>query len=154
MPEARRLKKPVNSIQGDPVKTEVLRTRREPTIMKFSADALRSLGQEHAILTAMAPEGMSFECALIPEAWAQVAYRAARPREWVGSDIVLHGHDYKWRANLQILAIVRDAFKQPCGLKVACVGPSVDPKTGKAVPINAATGLPWVDPKEAAEEAA
>lgn len=154
MPEPRRLKVPTKSVQGEPVKTEVLRKKREPTIKKFTADALKSLGQKHAILTTIAPEGMSFEGALIPGAWAQAAFRATKPQDWIGSDIVLHGHNYQWRAHLQIVAVVRDAFKQPCGLQVSCVGPSVDPKTGKAMPINVATGLPWSDPKEAAEEAA
>lgn len=154
MPEPRRLKKPANSVQGEPVKTEILRARRDPTIMKFSQGALKSLGQQHAILTAVAPEGMSFDGALIPESWAQVAFRATKPHEWIGSDIILHGHNHAWRANLQIVAIVRDKFKQPCGLQVTCVGPSLDPKTGKAMPVNVATGFPWVDPKEEETEAA
>lgn len=153
MPEVRPLKKPTKSNQGEPVKTEVARTTREPTILKFSQSAMRGIGQQHAILTAVAPRGMTFENALVPEAWGPVAMRAARPREWIGSDIIVHSADYKWRAHLQILAIVKDAFKQPCGVQVACIGPSVDPKTGKCRPVEVATGLPWFDPKEAEEAA-
>ena len=160
MPEVRPLKKPP---QAEPKKTaqrtQVVQAPREPVIQKFVANSMHLIGQDYAILTVTAPAGMTFENALAPEAWVNVSRRVvqgvdSRRREWIGSIVHAHSADQSWFAHLYIRAIVYDRFKQPCGLQVACVGPSVDPKTGKAAPINVATGLPWVDPVEDAEEAA
>jgi hypothetical protein len=160
MPEVRQLRKPPQAESKKTIsKPPVQQIPREPVIQKFASNAMHLIGQDYAILAVTTPAGMTFENALVPAAWVNVCRRVvlgpdSRFKEWLGSDIILHGPDLKWRANLQIVAVVYDKFKQPCGLQVACVGPSIDPKTGKAMPINVATGLPWVDPKEAAEEAA
>lgn len=161
MPEVRQLRKPPASQanKGNPVPTpEVPKEPRAPTIKKFPNGAIQVLGHDYSVLTIKAPPEMTFENALVPEAWVhasrKVAMDANRRREWIGSLIHIYSEGHKWFAVLYIRGIVYDKFKQPCGLQVACIGPSVDPKTGKAMPIDLSTGLPWVDPKEAVEEAA
>lgn len=147
-------------VAGTPVPTrEVPKTLREMQVRKFPQSSMQIIGQDFSILTITAPADMSVDEALIPEAWVNVSRRVAmdstnRRREWLGSLIHVHSATHAWFAIFYIRSIVYDKFKQPCGLQVACIGPSVDPKTGKACPINVATGLPWVDPKEDTEEAA
>jgi hypothetical protein len=160
MPEVRQLKKPPQAEQKKIVeRPPVTQVPREPVIQKFTANSMHLIGQDYAILTITAPNGMTYENALIPEAWVNVCRRVvqgadSRRREWLGSIIHLYSPTHAWFAHLYIRAIVYDKFKQPCGLQVSCVGPSIDLKTGKAMPINVATGLPWIDPKEDIEEAA
>lgn len=160
MPEVRQLRKPPQAEQKKTVeKPTVKQIPREPVIQKFASNSMHLIGQDYAILAVTAPASMTFENALVPEAWVNVCRRVvqggdSRRKEWLGSIINAYSANHSWFAQLYIRAVVYDKFKQPCGLQVTCVGPSVDPKTSKAMPINVATGLPWVDPKEDAEEAA
>lgn len=160
MPEVRPLRKPPQAEQKKVVeKPPVMPIPREPVIQKFASNSMHLIGQDYAILAVTAPLGMTFENALVPAAWVNVCRRVvqggdSRRREWLGSIIHLHSPTHAWFAQLYIRAVVYDKFKQPCGLEVSCIGPSLDPKTGKAMPINVATGLPWADPKEDTEEAA
>lgn len=160
MPEVRKLKEPVKSqlVEGKPIPTpDVPREPRAPKVKKFPNGAIQVLGHDYSVLTIKAPSDMTFENALIPEAWVHASRKVAmdtnRRREWIGSIIHLHSANGEWFAELYIRKVVYDKFKQPCGLAVTCIGPVSDPKTGEAMPVNVATGLPWVDPVEEAEAA-
>lgn len=159
MPEVRQLKKPPQAEQKPvAVRQPVPQEPREPTIQKFTKNSMQLIGHDYSILTVTAPSGMTFENALVPGAWVNVSRLVAKNassgrNEWLGSTIHVHAADRAWFAELYIRAVVYDKFKQSCGLEVTCIGPSADPKTGKAMPIDVATGLPWVDAK-AVEEAA
>lgn len=156
MSEARQLKKPVttDAKYGNPRPSrEVTREPREPEMKKFPQGAMQVLGHDRSILTITAPPEMTFENALVPGAWVNASRRVAmdtnRRREWLGSLIHLHAAGGDWFAILYIRAVVYDKFKQPCGLQVSCIGPSIDPATGKACPISTVTGLPMVERAEA-----
>lgn len=162
MSEARQLRKPAATqiSQGTPVPTpEVPREPRAATVKKFPNGAIQVLGHDYAILTIKAPPEMTFENALIPDAWVHASSKVAidtnRRREWLGSLIHLHSANDEWFAVLHINKVVYDRFKQPCGLHVSCVGPSINLKTGEARPIEIATGKAWYDhPKVKEVEAA
>lgn len=161
MAEARQLRKPPASqvSQGIPVPTPAVpKEPRAPTVKKFPNGAIQLIGHDFAILTIKAPPKMTFENALVPEAWVhaspKVAMSTSTRREWLGSLVHLHSADGKWFAVLYINKVIYDKFKQPCALDVSCIGPVVDPKTGEARPIELATGKAWYDPKQEDAEAA
>ena len=121
---------------------------------KFPPSALKPLGYgDTQIMTAVAPPGMTFTEAMQPIAWSTVAAFVARDvlstrnlKDGVGSLIVLDSEDGTFHALLRIGRVQRDGMNNPCGLDLICIGPSVDLTTGKAAPIDLATGKAWVDP--------
>lgn len=138
-------------VAGTPVPTpEVHQTMRAVQIRKFPPSSLQLIGQDYSILTATAPKDWNFEDVLKPGAWVHVASRVAKTadkRDSVGSLIHVRSADHRWFAVLYIQEVLYDQMKSPCGLKVTCVGPIVDAKTGKACPIDIDAGTPWREPQ-------
>lgn len=134
-------------VAGKPVPTpEVPKTLREVQIKKFPPSSLQLIGQDYSILTVAAPKEWSYADVLNPGAWVHVAYRVAKSadmRDSVGSLIQVRSADHRWFAVLYLQAVLYDQMKSPCGLKVTCVGPIIDPKTGVACPIEIDSGRPW-----------
>lgn len=136
-------------------------TLREAQPKKFPPSALKALGYgDCEIMTATAPRGMSFSEALLPIAWSSVASVVARDsmstrnlRDGAGTLILLDSEDGSYHAHLRIRKVIRDKLNNPNGLDVMCIGPSFDPQTGEARPINLATGKAWVDPVKPEEKA-
>jgi hypothetical protein len=128
-----------------------VQTLREAQPKKFPPSALQVIGHDYDTLTITAPADWTFEDAMRPVAWANVCRLVARAelsgqRNKIGSIIELRNVSHTFFARLYIKEVMFDHLKNPCGLKLICVGPSFDPKTGEARPINLATGKAWVDP--------
>ena len=124
-----------------PVKP-VAQTLRQALPRKFKPSNLQEMGQDYSILTVTAPADWSFEDVLAPIAWANVFGLVARDalntrRDKIGSLIEVRSEDHAYYAVLYIVQVLKD------GLAVQCIGPSLDPKTGKACPVDVKTGLPW-----------
>jgi hypothetical protein len=130
---------------------------REVQVKKFGPSALKSLGYgDREIMTLTAPAGMTFAEVMAPIAWNNVANIVARDalntrnlKDGVGSLIILDTEDSSYLAHLRIRKVVRDKVNNPCGLELDCIGPSIDPKTGEARPIDLKTKKAWVDPAPA-----
>lgn len=123
----------------------------------FAPSSLKPLGYgETEIMTITVPAEWNFEDLMKPIAWVSVAgpiaANAIRTQvDRIGSLIYATSAGGKFMAWLRISEIVRDEMKNPCGVKVMCIGPSIDLKTGRPCPMDLRTGLPWVDPEKPKE---
>lgn len=93
-------------------------------------------------VSAKIPAGMPFEEVFRPTFWANVVHVfkkdiIANNPDRSGAIIHLRTEDHAFYAKLYVRAVLRN------GLIVQCIGPSFDPKTGKACPVDLATGMPW-----------
>ena len=91
--------------------------------------------------------GMPFEEVFRPGFWGNVVHLfkkdiIAGGADRAGAIIHLRTEDHAFYARLYVRAVLER------GLLVQCVGPSFDPKTGKACPIDLATGGPWYGPTD------
>ncbi len=126
----------------------------------FAPSSLKPLGYgETEIMTITVPADWTFEDVLKPIAWTSVvgpiAANATKTQvDRIGSLIYATSAGGKFMAWLRICEIVRDELKQPCGVKVMCIGPSFDVKSGKPCPMDLKTGLAWIDPEKPEEKAA
>ena len=143
---------------GQPVPSApVERTLREVQPKKFGmmTSQLQFIGHDYSLLTIKVPADWTFEDVLKPEAWVNVCWRVAKDQTNTRIDSagsIIQAHHKEWLAELYIQEVIYDHLKSACGLKVTCIGPVCDPKTGKACPIDIATGLPW-QPKKAVADA-
>lgn len=136
--------------------------QRQARQRTFSASSLTPLGYGRTeIMTIDVPPEWTFADVLRPLAWSSVvgpiAANAAKTQvDRIGSLIYVNTLDNRFMAWLRITAIERDELKNPVGVKTQCVGPCLDPKTGRPCPLDLKTGLAWVDPEpaEAASTAA
>ena len=140
--------KPVKSTAPVAPVKPVAQTLREAQPRKFPPSGLQVIGQDYDVLTITAPAEWSFEDVMKPVAWSNVCGLVAKDalntrRDKIGSLIEVRTADHAFYAVLYIGAIVLDHLGKPCGLSVQCIGPSVDPKTGKSCPVDVKTGLPW-----------
>lgn len=140
-----------------PAKAQSLRETKPKT---FAPSSLKPLGYgETEIMTITAPGDWDFTDVMKPIAWTSVANQVAANAiktqiDRIGSLIYLNDAKGRFMAWLRISGIVRDHLNNACGVKVMCIGPSIDVKTGKPCPLDLATGLPWVDPAKPEEKAA
>lgn len=141
--------KPAVPVASTPMRAERLRRALVKQMKDFQA-----LGYgDTEIATATVPSGATFAQVMAPESWANVAPRVAEDplktqKDRVGSLIVLRTEDNSFFAWLRINKIVRNNLGGPCGIEVMCIGPCVDTKTGRPMPLDLKTGLAWVDPPE------
>jgi hypothetical protein len=145
---------------GRPVAaTKLDQKPREAKAKSLPPSSLKPLGYgETEIMTLTLPPEWIFEDVLRPVAWAivvgPIAANAIKTQsDRVGTLIYVNTADNSFMAWLRIGKILRDAMNNPCGVEVLCVGPSVDPKTGRPCALNLKTGLPWVDPVKTADAA-
>jgi hypothetical protein len=145
-----------------PAPTAVTQARPEQKLRdtkprSFAPSSLKPLGYgETEIMTIAVPADWNFEDLMKPVAWVSVAGPIAANAiktqvDRVGSLIYATSAGGKFMAWLRIDEIVRDEMKNPCGVKVMCIGPSIDIRTGRPCPMDLKTGLPWVDPEKPRE---
>jgi hypothetical protein len=142
-------KKPAKTAAPEP--TREPQTLRAVQIKKVPPSGLKEMGfGAHTVLTADVPPDWSYEDALVPEAWANVAHMAARGaagsnHDMLGSVIEVRRADHAWFAQFYIAGITRDSLGHPNGFRLVCVGPAtgadgkccpVDPRTGYALEQN------------------
>lgn len=123
-----------------PVVQKTMREQQPPTLKPSEFEE-----SQYAFLdvSAKVPAGIAFEDVLRPTYWTNVVQIFKRDKLAGGTDragafIHVRTEDHAFYAKLYVRAVLER------GLIVQCVGPSVDPETGKACPIDLATGGPWV----------
>jgi hypothetical protein len=98
---------------------------------------------------AMLPAGWDFEDALLPDFWTFVApsmqanAAANFTQDRLGTVVEIFAQDHAFYGKVYIKGLRRNAQGQANGAYVVCIGPSIDPTTGKPAPIDLATGGPW-----------
>lgn len=154
---ARNIAAPASAQAATPAKAQTLRETKPKT---FAPSSLKPLGYGVTeIMTITVPGDWDFADVLKPIAWTSVANQVAANAiktqiDRIGSLIYVSDAKNRFIANLHISGIVRDHLGNACGVKVMCIGPSIDVKTGKPAPMDLTTGLPWVDPAKPEEKAA
>lgn len=81
-----------------------------------------------------------FSDALRPGFWAHVAQGlrgSMAQADRTGAFIDLGTVDHAFYALLYVRAVTKE------GLEVQCIGPAIDPKSGRTCPVDLSTGLPW-----------
>lgn len=99
-------------------------------------------------VSAKMPAGMPFEAVYLPGFWGNVVHLFKKDVISGGSDragaiVHLRTEDHAFYAKLYVRAVLER------GLIVQCIGPSIDPETGKACPIDLMTGMPWTGQRDA-----
>lgn len=104
---------------------------------------------QYAFLDASAkiPAGMPFEEVFRPGFWGNVVHLFKKDIisggvDRAGAVIHLRTEDHAFYARLYVRAVLER------GLLVQCIGPGFDVKSGKACPIDLATGGPWTGPTD------
>lgn len=134
-------------------------TLREAKPKTLPPSSLKPLGYgETEIMTLTLPPEWTFQDVLNPHAWTivagPIAANASKTQpDRVGSLVYVNTADGSFMAWLRINRILRDHMNGACGVEVACVGPSIDLKTGRPCALNLKTGLPWADPVKPADAA-
>jgi hypothetical protein len=121
-------------------------TLREAAPRKLKPSSFQGSEFARARFDAVMPAEWDFEEALRPAFWSYVVHEFKRNqltggRDRVGAFIDLGTEDHAFYAQLYVRGTTTD------GLIVQCIGPSVDPKTGKTCPVNLKTGMPWAGRK-------
>ena len=145
-----------------PIMKTTAPTLRAVQPKRFGPNALQSVGfGATELMTIEAPIGMTYAEAILPITWSTVAAKIAKntidnrnPRDGAGVLIILDALDGSFQAWLRVSKVVRDQMNNPCGLEVACIGPSIDLKTGEACPIDLKTRKAWVDAPKPEEKVA
>lgn len=93
------------------------------------------------------PANWDYEDTLRPGFWANVCHLLKRnpvsgEPSRQGALIDVGTEDHAFFAKLYVRAVLK------AGLVVQCIGPSIDPRTGKACPIDIETGLAWQGRKD------
>ncbi len=117
--------------------------RKQPVMLK--PGDFEESAYAFADCSARVPAGMPFEEVLRPGFWTNVVHLfqrnlAAGTPDRSGAIIHVRTEDHAYYAKLYVRAVLSR------GLIVQCVGPLQDPKTGKACPVDLATGRPWSGP--------
>jgi hypothetical protein len=123
--------------------------KEQPKLLRPSD--LQELEFAYANMSARIPAGVAFEEILKPGFWANVV-RLFQKNTTTGqpdrSGALIHvrTEDHAYYGQLYVRAVLER------GLIVECVGPSIEPKTGKACPIDLDNGLPWTGRKDFASK--
>lgn len=112
----------------------------QPYVLKQSEFAV--YGHRYERLTATVPAGTPFEDALRPGFWTNIVHHMKRNIMTGGSDrsgciVELRTEDHAWYAEMYVRGVLER------GLIVQCAGPAIDPRTGKACPVDLQTGMVW-----------
>jgi hypothetical protein len=126
----------------DPTGSRITSRARQQQTLRPSDFAI--YGSHFERLTANISVEATFADAMRPGFWAYVApsLQADKMRnagDRTGSVIELRRQDNAFYAELYVKKV------WPAGLEVVCIGPSFDPQTGEACPLDLETGLPWSD---------
>ena len=130
---------PASSPSAKPV---VVQTLRAVQPKKLPPSSMYPMGQDCELLAAMVPADMKFEDLLNPVAWGSVCSMVA-PNMIAKPDkcaYVIRAFSKDFYVELMVDGVTLNNLGQPNGLRVSCIGPSVDIKTGEARPIDRRTG--------------
>jgi hypothetical protein len=127
-------------------KAAAQKTMREEQQRTLKLGDFQESEYAYASFSATMPAGVAFEEALKPVFWTNILHLMRNIHQINGPDktgavIHLRTEDHAFYAMLYVRAT------SDRGLIVRCVGPAIEPKTGKACPIDLQTGLPWTGPK-------
>lgn len=119
--------------------SETATVARPQQVRKFGQSSVQPLGHDIEIMSAVVPTGWTFSDVLKPIAWNFVAHNFAsdpisQRRDKIGCLILAADPNYV--AWLRVRGVTRDEMKNPSGLDVVCIGPSFNPVTGKACPVD------------------
>lgn len=122
-----------------PAQQKTMREQQPPTLKPGDFEE-----SQYAFLdvSAKVPAGMAFEEVFRPGFWGNVVHLFKRDvisggNDRAGGIIHLRTEDHAYYAKLYVRAVLER------GLIIQCIGPSINPETGKACPIDLMTGLPW-----------
>jgi hypothetical protein len=129
-----------------PQSAQPAQTLREAAPRKLKPSNFQGSEFARARYDAVMPAEWDFDDALRPSFWSYVAHEFKKNaltggRDRVGAFIDLGTEDHAFYAQLYVRGTTTD------GLIIQCIGPSVDPKTGKTCPVDLKTGLPWAGRK-------
>lgn len=129
-----------------PQSAKPAQTLREAAPRKLKPSSFKGSEFARARFDAVIPADYDFEDAIEPSFWSYVrqdfmpnALTGGMSR--IGSFVDLTTEDHAFYAHLYVAGVTKD------GLIVQCIGPATDPKTGKAMPVDLKTGLPWAGRK-------
>ncbi len=122
---------------------------RDTQNKKISVDRMKPVGYFFEPQQIMIKAGWELEDVLKPEFWSFIAPNlqanpsASVMQDRIGTVIHVHTEDHAYYALLYVNALARNSQGQANALKVTCIGPCVDPATGRACAVDVNTGLPW-----------
>lgn len=126
-----------------PQSAKPAQTLREAAPRKLKPSSFQGSEFARARFDAVLPPEWDFEDAMQPEFWAYVSHKfrsnqLTGGRDRIGAFIDLATEDHAFYALLYVCDITKSG-----GLIVQCIGPSVDPKSGRTCPVDLKTGRPW-----------
>ena len=116
-------------------------TLREASARKLKPHMFQESGQTRLTFEATLPAEWDYSDTLDPAFWSYIASKIGGDRRVIGSFIHLDTEDQAFYALLKVADVRKD------GLAVVCIGPSVDPQTGEAMPVDLKTRRPWTGRK-------
>ena len=118
---------------------KILRAEQPPTAKpgSFQSSEFARARFDHVMQA-----GVPFEACLTPGYWSNVFHIlqrnvATNAPDRSGAFVDVGTQDHAFIAKLYVRAVTSG------GLIVQCIGPGIEPKTGRACPIDLSTGLPW-----------
>lgn len=138
--------KPAKTVAPVAAPAKPTQTLREAQPKKLPPSSMYSLGQDCDLLAVMVPAEMTYADLVNPVAWAGVCNVVApnmisKPGKCA---YTIHAFAADFVAYLIVDAVTLNNLGYPNGLKVSCVGPSVDPKTGEPMPLDRRTRRPLI----------
>lgn len=133
------------AVVADQPKTRQSLRKEQPKLLRPSD--LQELEFAYANMSARVPTGVTFEEVLKPGFWANVVKlfqkntTSGQP-DRSGAIIHVRTEDHAYYAQIYVRAVLER------GLIVVCIGPSRDPKSNEACPIDLETGSAWTGRKD------
>ena len=122
---------------------------RESAIKRLATGRMKPIGYYSEPQQIMVPADWDMDDILKPECWAFIAPSlqsnpsASVMHDRLGTILHVHTEDHAFYAILYVHKLQRDAQGQANAAEMTCIGPAVDPETGKACAVDVKTGMPW-----------
>ena len=110
---------------------------REAQPKKIKPHMFQESGQTRLTFEASIPAEWDYSDTLDPAFWSYISSKIGGDKRVIGSFIHLDTDDHAFYALLKVTDVRKD------GLAVVCIGPSCDPQTGEAMPIDLRTRRMW-----------
>jgi hypothetical protein len=130
---------------------------RQAQVRKLQVGSFKPTGHFSEDHQAMLPAEWDFSDALDPDFWCFVApsmqanASVTGLQDRLGTVIEIITKDHAFYGRVYVKGLKRNAQGQADGLYVECIGPQINPDTGKMCPVDLATGGPWKGRKPAAD---
>ena len=130
-------------------------TLRAVQVRKLSPERFKPVGHFTDPYQAMLPSEWDFEDVLNPDFWGFVApsmqanVASGNLHDRLGTVVEILTKDHTLFAQVYITGLRRNSQGQADGAYVVCIGPAIDPETGKACPVDLKTGQVWKSRKAA-----